>query len=210
MMKLHWSPRSPFVRKVMIVLHETGQADAVELVRTPVAMAEPNLSLIPDNPLIKLPTLVLDDGYSLFDSRVICEYLATQAPQAADHALFPAEPQQRLRVLRQQALGDGFMDALLLFRQERNKSAEKQTEAWLSAFALKTESTLRFLEENAAQTETQGFDMGAITIGCALSYLDYRFADLDWRKQASTLARWHADVFVKRPSVIATEPAETP
>lgn len=207
MMKLHWSPRSPFVRKVMIVLHETQQVDAVELVRTPVAMAEPNLSLIPDNPLIKLPTLVLDDGYSLFDSRVICEYLAAQAPGCV---LLPADPQQRVRVLRQQALGDGFMDALLLFRQERNKTEEKQTQAWLSAFALKTESTLKFLEKNAAQTETSGFDLGAITIGCALSYLDYRFEDLNWRQFAPEMARWHREVFMRRPSVIVTEPAETP
>jgi glutathione S-transferase len=209
MMKLHWSPRSPFVRKVMIVLHETAQADAVALVRTPVAMAEPNLTLVPDNPLIKLPTLVLDDGYSLFDSRVICEYLAWRAAERG-LALFPADPQQRVRVLRQQALGDGFMDALLLFRQERNKTEEKQTPAWLSAFALKTEATLNFLQENAGDIEQGGFDMGAITIGCALSYLDYRFADLNWRERAPDLARWHADVFVCRPSVVATEPAESP
>jgi len=209
MMKLHWSPRSPFVRKVMIVLHETSQVGAVELVRTPVAMAEPNLSLIPDNPLIKLPTLVLDDGYSLFDSRVICEYLAARAGQSG-LALFPEDAQQRLRVLRQQALGDGFMDALLLYRQERNKTEEKQTAAWLSAFALKTEATLDFLQNNVRDIEQSGFDMGAITIGCALSYLDYRFTDLDWRHRAPDLARWHADVFVTRPSVVATEPAETP
>ena len=210
MMKLHWSPRSPFVRKVMIVLHETGQTDAVELVRTPVAMAEPNLGLIPDNPLIKLPTLVLDDGYSLFDSRVICEYLAAHAPDGRGQALFPVDLQQRTRVLRQQALGDGFMDALLLFRQERNKTEDKQTVAWLKSFALKTDSTLDFLQNHVAEIETVGFDMGAITIGCALSYLDYRFPELNWRRRAPGLASWHADVFVSRASVAATEPAETP
>lgn len=209
MMKLHWSPRSPFVRKVMIVLHESGQLDAVDLVRTPVAMAEPNLTLIADNPLIKLPTLVLEDGYSLFDSRVICEYLAGRAGQRGA-ALFPTDPQQRIRVLRQQALGDGFMDALLLFRQERNKTEDKQTQAWLSAFALKTDATLRYLQENVADIETADFDMGAITIGCALSYLDYRFPDLDWRLRAPEVARWHAETFVRRPSVVASEPAETP
>ncbi|MGE8591137.1 MAG: glutathione S-transferase N-terminal domain-containing protein, partial [Alcaligenes sp.] len=74
-MKLHWSPRSPFVRKVMIVLYETGIDDQVELVRTPVAMDKPNLDLVADNPLIKLPTLVLEDGTPLYDSRVICAYL---------------------------------------------------------------------------------------------------------------------------------------
>src|SRR5690606_19898733 len=118
--------------------------------------------------------------------------------------------QQRVRVLRQQALGDGFMDALLLFRQERNKPQEKQTPAWLSAFALKTDATLDFLQNNVGDIERSGFDMGAIPIGCVLSYLDYRFDDLNWRQRAPDLARWHAEVFVQRPSVIATEPAETP
>src|SRR5690606_36038787 len=67
-MKLHWSPRSPFVRKVMIVLYEAGLEDRVTLVRTPVAMDKPNPDLVPDNPLIKLPTLVLDDGTAVYDS----------------------------------------------------------------------------------------------------------------------------------------------
>ncbi|NRF50294.1 glutathione S-transferase N-terminal domain-containing protein, partial [Pseudomonas stutzeri] len=71
-MKLHWSPRSPFVRKVMIGLYEAGLEDRVTLVRTPVAMDKPNPDLVPDNPLIKLPTLVLDDGTAVYDSRVIC------------------------------------------------------------------------------------------------------------------------------------------
>lgn len=208
-MKLHWSPRSPFVRKVMIVLHETRQLEQVELVRTPVAMGEPNLSLVKDNPLIKLPTLVLDDGYALFDSAVICEYFAQQAGPAG-LSLFPEDPQDRIRVLRQQALGDGFMDALLLFRQERNKSVARQTRAWLDSFALKTDATLAYLQSHVSEIETTGFDMGAITVGCALSYLDYRYADLRWRERAPALARWHAAQFAQRPSVMATEPAETP
>ena len=74
-MKLHWSPRSPFVRKVMILLHETGLTDRVETVRSVVAMHQTNPELMRDNPLNKLPTLVLDDGSALFDSPVVCEYL---------------------------------------------------------------------------------------------------------------------------------------
>lgn len=205
-MKLHWSPRSPFVRKVMIVLHETGQADSVQLVRTPVAMAVPNLDLLPDNPLIKLPTLVLDDGYAVYDSRVICEYLCG----LVKNEIFPATEPERLKALRQQALGDGFMDALLLFRQERNKHPEQQTEAWLDAFSLKVSSVLAYLEETFTKNGTPNFDIGTITIGCALSYMDYRFAELDWRDKAPGLSQWHRDVFERRPSVIKTEPVETP
>ena len=89
-MKLHWSPRSPFVRKVMIVLAETGLTGRVETVRSAVAMAaEPNPAVLADNPLGKIPTLVLGDGTALFDSRLICEYLAEQAPSAG---LVPEEP----------------------------------------------------------------------------------------------------------------------
>lgn len=200
-MKLHWSPRSPFVRKVMIVLYEAGMEHQVTCVRTPVAMDKPNLDLIPDNPLIKLPTLVLDDGTAIYDSRVICAYL----DGVAGAGLLPAEPQARLTAERRQALGDGFLDALLLFRQERNKPHERQTPAWLSAFDLKVKAVLTALEKEAPALETTSFDLGLISIGCALSYMDYRFADLPWRDGHPALAVWHRR-FSERPSVIRSRP----
>ena len=102
-MKLHWSPRSPFVRKVMIVAHERGLIDRIACVRTVAAMTKPHAELMQDNPLSKIPTLVLDDGRVLYDSPVICEYLdgLGSAPK-----LFPAAPAVRLDALRRQALGD--------------------------------------------------------------------------------------------------------
>ncbi|WP_313369884.1 glutathione S-transferase family protein [Achromobacter animicus] len=204
-MKLHWSPRSPFVRKVMIVLEEAGIADRVTLVRTPVAMDKPNLDLVPDNPLIKLPTLVLEDGTALYDSRVICAYLDA----LTGAGLLPADPRARLLAERRQALGDGFLDALLLFRQERNKPAARQTPAWLDAFALKTRAVLAALEAEAPALQASGFDLGLIAIGCALSYMDYRFPDIAWRDGHPALAAWHAR-FAARPSVMRTQPDETP
>ncbi|MEC9342793.1 MAG: glutathione S-transferase N-terminal domain-containing protein, partial [Pseudomonadota bacterium] len=116
-MKLHWSPRSPFVRKVMIVLHETGQAGMVECVRTVVAYAAiPGNEILDDNPLGKVPALVLDDGMVLFDSRVICEFLdgLHDGPK-----LLPASGIDRLQHLRWQALGDGMTDILILWRNEQ-------------------------------------------------------------------------------------------
>src|SRR5215467_13809095 len=105
-MKLHWSPRSPFVRKVMIVAHELGLADRIDCVRTVVATARPHLPLMEENPLSKIPTLVLDDGTVLYDSRVICEYL-----DGLHHArrLVPQDFSERRTALRRQALGDGFL-----------------------------------------------------------------------------------------------------
>jgi glutathione S-transferase len=200
-MKLHWSPRSPFVRKVMIVLYEAGIEDRVTCVRTPVAMDTPNLDLVPDNPLIKLPTLVLDDGTVLYDSRVICAYL----DDLAGAGLLPAESRARLTAERRQALGDGLLDVLLLYRQERNKPAAKQTSTWLEAFSLKVDAVLAALDKEAPALQATPFDLGIIAIGCALSYLDYRFADLPWRDGRPALAAWHQG-FSKRPSVVRSQP----
>ena len=102
-MKLLYARPSPFVRKVMVALHETGLTDRVECVRTQVAMDAPNAELMRDNPLSKLPTLILEDGTALFDSRVICEYLDGMHDGVK---LFPADPAARFQALRWQALGD--------------------------------------------------------------------------------------------------------
>ena len=107
-MRLHWSPRSPFVRKVMIAAHATGLADRIECVRTLAAATKPHPELMRDNPLSKIPTLVLDDGSALYDSPVICEYFDRLHDGAK---LFPPEGPARLTALRWQALGDGLMDA---------------------------------------------------------------------------------------------------
>ena len=115
-MKLHWSPRSPFVRKVMIVAHERGLTERITCVRTVAASTKPHAELMADNPLSKIPTLVLDDGAALYDSPVICEYLDALHGAAR---LFPVQPKARLEALRRQALGDGFLDLLVLLRDER-------------------------------------------------------------------------------------------
>ena len=201
-MKLHWSPRSPFVRKVMVFAHETGLVDRLTCVRTVVAMKAPNAALLPDNPLSKIPTLVLDDGSPLYDSGVICEYLDTLHDQAK---LFPAEGAARWAALRRQALGDGFLDFLLLWRHERERSPTSQT--LLDAFALKYQATMKSLEQEAMALGRTPFGIGHIAIGCGLSYLDFRFPDLAWRDGYPQIATWQAS-FAQRPSVKATEVVE--
>src|SRR6516225_10893017 len=101
-MKLHWSPRSPFVRKVMIVAHERGLLGRLQCVRTVAAMTTPHAALMRDNPLSKIPTLITDDGMALYDSPVICEYLDSigTAPK-----LFPPAGPARWKALQLQALG---------------------------------------------------------------------------------------------------------
>jgi glutathione S-transferase len=201
-MKLHWSPRSPFVRKVMIVAHERGLVDRLDCVRTVAAMTTPHPELMRDNPLSKIPTLVLDDGTALYDSPVICEYLDALdgKPQ-----LFPFEREPRMVALRRQALGDGFLDLLVFARNERLR--EEPSEVHLRSAAVRSAAVLDSLEQEAHALMASGFDIGHIAIGCALSYLDFRFADQNWRNGHPGLARWHAG-FAARPAVEATRPVD--
>src|SRR5262245_8108752 len=203
-MKLHWSPRSPFVRKVMIVAHETGIADRLQCVRTVAAMMKPHAGLMIDNPLSKIPTLVLDDGTALYDSAVICEYFDGLHSGAK---LFPSAPRERMTALRRQALGDGLLDALVLWRGELMPPAEQQSKPYLASFAARNEATLASLERETPDLESSAFSIGHVAIGCALAYLDFRFADRPWRNDHPRLAGWHA-TFLARPSVRATEPVD--
>jgi glutathione S-transferase len=201
-MKLHWSPRSPFVRKVMIAAHETGLVDRLTRVRTVVAMTEPNTNLLSDNPLSKIPTLVLDDGSPLYDSLVICEYFDAMHDGPK---LFPTDSKARWTALRRHALGNGLLDMLILWRGERERQQPSQPH--LDAFAVKYKATLKALEKESPEIGATPFGIGHIAIGCALSYADFRFADLNWRAGHPQTAAWHAS-FSQRPSARATEAVE--
>ena len=142
-MKLHWSPKSPYVRKVMICAHELDLVHRLKLVRSVAAMLKPNPDIMRDNPLSKIPTLVLDDGTALFDSIVICEYLN----DLAGGPLFPQERARKWQALRWHAFADGLLDILILWRNEREKEARLQQ--LLDAFALKTTASLAQLEKEA-------------------------------------------------------------
>jgi glutathione S-transferase len=198
-MKLHWSPRSPFVRKVMIVAHERGIADRITRVRTVAAATRPHAELMKDNPLSKLPTLVLEDGSAIYDSPVICEYFDSlgEGPR-----LFPAEAKARLAALRRQALGDGFLDLLVGTRDERARA--QPSDVHLKSAATRKAAVLDSLEGEASALSASPFGIGHIAIGGALSYFDFRYAGEDWRKDHPQIAAWHA-LFAQRPSVRATE-----
>jgi glutathione S-transferase len=203
MMKLHWSPRSPYVRKVMIVAHELGVAQRLETVRTVVGGTTPHLELMRDNPLGKIPTLVLQDGTIIYDSPVICEYLDTlhDGPK-----LFPDWP-ERLTALRRLALGDGMLDIALAWLGERFRPVEKQSEPHMALWRAKLLACIDALERDADALAAGRFTIGHIAIGIALSYLDFRFGDLAWRDGHPRLAAWHA-TFDARPSVRANPPID--
>jgi glutathione S-transferase len=203
MMKLHWSPRSPYVRKVMVAAHELGVRDRLEVVRTVVGGTTPHVELMRDNPLGKIPTLVLEDGTVIYDSPVICEYLDTLHDGTK---LFPAWP-ERLTALRRLALGDGMLDIALAWLGERFRPAEKQSAPHMALWQGKLRACVAALEQEADALAASRFDIGHIAIGIALSYLDFRFGDLGWREGHPRLAAWHAR-FDARPSVVANPPVD--
>lgn len=203
-MKLFWSSRSPFVRFVMVVAHEKGLADAISHERVVVAAASPNADVMAHNPLNKLPTLVLDDGDALYDSRVICEYFDTVG---SGPKLIPETGPQRWQTLRREALGIGLLDLLVAWLPERRKPTEQQNAELNEALATKLQATLAVLEREAASLTDEAFDAGQAAIGSALGYADFRYADLNWRDGHPALAKWYEQVH-NRPSFQATEHAD--
>lgn len=203
-LKLHWSPRSPFVRKVMVAAHEAGRAADIELIRNTVAITMLSDAVMSDNPLNKIPTLILADGSPLHDSRVICEYLDHMGGRPR---LLPPPGPARWQALRWQALADGLVEALVLWRNERERKPEVRSQDHMDAYRIKAGKTLDRFESEAADIAAAPFSMAHIALGCALGYLDFRFDELKWRQGRPTLEAW-GRTFAARPSAIATSPID--
>lgn len=203
-LQLFWSSRSPFVRFVMVIAHEKGLADAISRERVVVAAASPNPDVMAHNPLNKLPTLVLDDGRALYDSRVICEYFDATG---SGPRLIPETGPARWQTLRRQSLGIGLLDLLVAWLPERRKPPEQQNAELNQALATKFDAALQELEGEASSLAGGPFDAGQAAIGSALGYADFRYADLDWRAGHPALASW-CEAVHQRPSFQATGHAD--
>lgn len=203
-MKLIYAPTSPFVRKVMAVAIELGLDGSIATEFNPASPLQRDPALTDHNPLGKIPALILDDGTVLFDSPVICEYLAATA---GDTSLFPAAGPARWAALTQQALADGLLDAAIANRYETvPRPAELRWPDWTRAQLAKITGALDRIEA-LAPALPEASTIGTITFGCALGYLDFRYADLDWRAGRPQAAAWFA-AFDARPSMAATRPRE--
>ncbi len=205
-MKLLSAPASPFGRKVQVIALEKGLMDRIEYVPTPTAPSAPNPQLVPSNPLAKIPTLLLDDGRALYDSLVICDYLDAQHTGAK---AIPAAGSRRWEVLTVHALGSGICDAAVLCRYESvmRPEALRWTD-WLQGQMKKIGGGLDWLESNIAAVGRAGatdVDLGQVTVACALGYLDFRFAEFDWKRAHPRLAEWFAE-FSQRASMQRTMP----
>lgn len=198
MPKLFYSPASPYARKVLAAAAEKGVP--IEVVPVSLSPTARNADVGAANPLGKVPTLVLDDGAALYDSRVITAWIDAQPGPA----LVP-NGAARWAVMTQEALGDGLLDAALLHRYETIlRPEDKRFPAWMDGQMAKIDATLDALDAAAASLAGR-VDLGTLAIGCALGYLDFRFADKGWRKGRPALAAWF-DGFAKRPSMTTTAP----
>ena len=180
-MKLHYAGASPFVRKVMVCAIIRGLDGRI------------------DNPLSRVPAMVTESGDTLYDSTVICEYLDTLGDAAP---LVPPAGAARIASLKWQALGDGIMDAAVARRMQAALPQDEGRVAFGTRQAAVVGRALDVLEH----TDLSGpLEIGRITIGCALGYLDFRFAHEDWKTARPKLAAWWADVST-RPGFAETTP----
>lgn len=201
-MKLFYSPTSPFVRKVSIAALELGFADRIERIPTSAHPINRSESLVATNPIGKVPTLVTDTGTVLYDSAVIVAYLDWLAGTGR---LIPVEGIARFEVLRDEALGDGLLDAGLLIRYEQTvRPDDKVFGPWVEGQLAKMGTCIDGIE-----ALVPGFgdrvDVGTIAIACALGWVDFRMPGFDWRARAPQTAAWYA-AFSTRPSLKATVP----
>ncbi|MET4210954.1 glutathione S-transferase [Bradyrhizobium sp. LA2.1] len=197
-MKIYYSPFSPYVRKVLVTAHELGLADRIEQLPSAAHPINRDQTIIAHNPLGQVPTMLLDDGTSLADSRVICEYLN----DLAGGKMFPKSQAQRWRALGDQSTADGILAAALLSRYELAvRPPEKLWQPWLDGQLDKVETSISAIERAAPTGER--VDIGTISFACAFGYLDLRFPDFGWRSRHPKCAAWFAS-FDVRPSMQAT------
>lgn len=200
-MRLHFSETSPYVRKVRVLLAETDQTEDVTLVKAAGTPLDASGMPLAQNPLGKIPTLERDDGPALYDSRVICQYLAHRA----GGAFYPAAP-RLWDVLTLEATADGILDAAVaMVYEHRLRPAELVSPELVEGHWGKASRAIAAIETRWMGYLSGPVDMGHVAVAVALSYIDFRHGDRKWGESAPALATWHA-AFEARPSMQSTAP----
>lgn len=200
-MRLRYAPNSPYVRKVLIVAIEVGIDGRIERIPTNTTPLEADIGLTQENPLAKIPSLTLEDGVTLFDSRVICEYLDSLGER---DTVFPAPGPARWAALRHQALADGILEAVTACRYETVfRPVDKHWQPWMDGQMRKARQGLDALE-SGCDSLGGALDIGQIAAACTLGWLDIRLEE-GWRSDRPALSDWF-DAFSRRPSMQATVP----
>jgi glutathione S-transferase len=202
-MKLIGAVTSPYVRKVRIVMAEK-KLD-YQFVLEDVWASD---AIVTSNPLGKVPCLIMEGGEAVFDSRVIVEYVDALSPVGK---LIPGSGRERAEVRTWEALADGLMDAALEARLEKTwpgRSEEQRSQAWIDRQMAKIDAALAAMAKGLGDKPFCAgihLTLADIAVGCALGYLDFRFAQVDWRKRHLSLARL-ADKLEQRQSFIDSAP----
>ncbi|GGE51907.1 glutathione S-transferase [Actibacterium pelagium] len=201
-MQLFYAVTSPFVRKVMVVLAETGQTSDVEILPVYGTPVDPGDLPLDKNPLGKLPTLLLEDGRAIYDSRVITRYL----DERAGAGLYPQAP-KLWDSLTLEATGDGILDsALLMVYEDRLRDPQHRSADIIEGYWGKIERALALLSQQWMTHLNGPLDIGQIAAGCALGYIDFRLPDRDWRPDNPKLADWY-ETFSRRDSMLSSVPS---
>jgi glutathione S-transferase len=204
-MKLIGAITSPYVRKVRVVMAEK-KLD-YQFILEDVWSAD--TTIMTSNPLGKVPCLVMEGGEAVFDSRVIVEYLDTLSPVGK---LIPTQGRERAEVKTWEALADGLLDAAVLARLEATwpgRGEGERSEAWIERQRAKIDASLKSMSQGLGEKAFCSgihFSLSDVAVGCALGYLDFRFASIDWRSQYPNLARL-AEKLNLRQSFVETRPA---
>jgi len=202
-LKMFHSPASPFVRKVLVCAYEKGVSDQIENLPSKAWPVKRDPEIVRENPSGQVPSAIMEDGSPLFDSRVICAYVDTMSDKTP---LIPNDREARFSAMTLEALADTMLSAALLCRYESIlRPSEFYWGLWHDSQMEKVDNGLDDLEERWTGTLDGPVSIGTITVACALGYLDFRFADKDWRGRHSKLAAWYDD-FAKRPSMVSTMP----
>jgi glutathione S-transferase len=203
-MKLIAALASPYSRKVRIVLAEK-KIEYEFIIENP---GDPATRVPEYNPLGKIPVLILDDNTTLFDSRVIVEYLDHASPVGR---LIPDDTRARIQTRRWEALADGCTDAANALVVEKRRAADKQSAEWISRQQGKIDRALKAMSEdlgNRPWCSGDHYSLADIAVGCALGYLDMRLPDTQWRRDYQNLEKL-AEKLNKRPSFVDSAPPKS-
>lgn len=199
-MQLIYSATSPYARKVRMLVIEKGLTDRVEVVVANPLQDPPEL--LAANPLAKVPALIVEPGFTLFDSPLLCAYLDS----VAEPRLIPEAGPERWRVLRREALADGITDAAVSSVMEGRRIESQRSPEWLMRWrSAILRGVVELEKESAALGER--FDLGAIASAAALAYLDFRLPQIDWRAQAPGLSAWLDSVRSRESFAVTVPPA---
>ncbi len=210
-MKLYWTPASPFVRKVMVVAIELGLEQRLEIRPTywPHNWGFQTIEFEPDfiaaNPVGRIPTLVTDEGIAIAESNLICDHLQSLNE---GKQLLPKTGKLRSQALRILGIADGALEAMIARRAELLRNGVDQSDAFIDKLRVRIGRCLDCLENEIATIEG-ALSLPQIVTGIACSYMDFRYPGDNWRSRRPRLDAWH-QTFAKRPSMVKTEPAETP